>query len=557
MKKALILFCLVIGAFSLGAQSFNLAFKIDSLVGVNVTKATPGCVVGIVKDGEVQFKQIYGSANLDYRIPITDSTVFNLASVSKQFTAFLVLLLEKEGILSLDDEIQKYIPELKNYGYPITIRHLLHHTSGIPSTDNLRLFAGLSLEMPWDIDDEFEMIQSYQKLNFKPNEEHNYSNAGYVLLTHIIEKSTGKSFPQCMAEKIFNPLQMENAIIYDTPGKVIFNRASGYRKAGGNFLKTNTEGESYIGSTNVYASVNDLIKWSVNLTTKTMGGKQLVDRLFNPADTLNNGDTINYTFGFNVRKYKGIKIVEHSGFTVGFKTQIMHFPEAGFSVFVLSNNENTEPWNIATQIVEWCLKDMLKPDAKQERKEISINKELYKVYKGSYQLPDGVVLQFDVVNDTLNLIIPGAPKFALYPEKENEFFLKDFDAQCTFVKDSKGGVNEIIWHQNGQSPRAVRYTEPKPFTQKELLDFAGRYEIPELKVTYQVSVKDNEVTILLPKTFRSVNIDPSLKLKRIEGDKFFGSLSKVEFKRDKKGEITGFVIQDVGRLRNIEFLKKD
>jgi CubicO group peptidase (beta-lactamase class C family) len=557
MKKIIILFLFLTGASGLIAQSFNLADQIDSLVRKNVTKVTPGCVVGIVKDGEVLSKQMYGLANMEYRIPVTDSTVFNLASVSKQFTAFLVLLLEKEGTLSLDDEIQKYIPELKNYGHPITVRQLLHHTSGIPSTDNLRLFAGLSLEMPWDVDDEFGMIQSYQKLNFAPNEEYNYSNAGYVLLTRIIEKSTGMSFAQCMAEKIFKPLNMKNAIIYDTPGKVIFNRASGYRKTGENFSKTNTEGESYFGSTNMYASVNDMIKWSVNLSAKSLGGEQLVERLFNPADTLNNGDTIAYTYGFNVWKYKGIKIVEHSGYTVGFKTQIMHFPDAGFSVFVLSNNENTEPWNIATQIVEWCLKDILKPDSKLEHKEIPINKDLYTDYKGSYQLPDGVVLQFDIVNDTLKLIIPGAPKFVLYPEKENEFFLKDFDAQCTFVKDSRGRVNEIIWHLNGQNRRGVRYTEPKPFTQKKLQGFAGRYEIPELNVTYLVSAKDNELTILLPKTFRAVNIDMNMKLKHIGGDKFFGSLSMLEFKRDRKGKTTGFVIEDVGRLRNIEFSKKD
>jgi CubicO group peptidase (beta-lactamase class C family) len=203
MKRILLLWLFLICTFSLSSQSPGLSNKIDSLISINVTNSTPGCVVGIVKDGKILYKQCYGMANLDYRIPVTDSTVFNLASVSKQFTAFLVLLIEREGILSLDDEIQKYIPELKNYGHPITIRHLIHHTSGIPSTDNLRMFAGLSLEMPWDKEDEFEMIQSYQKLNFKPNDEHLYSNSGYFLLTRIIEKVEGKSFSQSIRERIF------------------------------------------------------------------------------------------------------------------------------------------------------------------------------------------------------------------------------------------------------------------------------------------------------------------------------------------------------------------
>jgi len=555
MNRILMLTIFMISTYCLTGQPSDLSNKIDSLVGLNVSKSSPGCTVGIVKDGEVLYKKSYGIANLDYRIPVTDSTVFNLASVSKQFTAFLVLLLEQEGKLALGDELQKYVPELKTYGH-ITIRQLIHHTSGIPSTDNLRLFAGLSLEMLWNSGAEFNMIQSYQKLNFKPNEEHNYSNAGYVLLTYVIEKASGMKFSQCMTEKIFKPLNMNNASVYDSPGKVILNRASGYRSTGDTYSKTNTEGDSYCGSTNVYASANDMINWSINLTTKSLGGKQLVNRLFNPADTLNNGDTISYTYGFNVRDYRGTKIVEHSGGTNGFRTQIRHFPETSFTVFVLATNECSEPWNIANRVVDVYLKEMLKPEIKVEHKEIFVNKELYKLYKGSYQMPDGMVLQFDLVNDTLKLVIPGAPKFVMYAEKENEFFLKDFDAQCTFIKDKEGKVNEIIWHQNNQNPRGIRYSGPKPMTLTDLKDFEGDYVIPELNATYPVSVKDNELTVTLPKTFRTVNIDTNMKLKHIEGDKFFGSLSMVEFKRNKTGKITGFVIADVGRLKNIEFIRK-
>ena len=362
MKRTIIISLFLIGSLGLKSQIPDLATKIDSLIKSTVTNVTPGCVVGVVKDGNVLYKQTFGLANLDYRIPVTDSTLFNLASVSKQFTAFLVLLLEKDGKLNLDDTIQKYIPELKNYGHAITIRQLLHHTSGIPPSDNLRLFAGISQEMPWDTEDEFNMIQLYQKLNFKPNEEHVYSNAGYYLLARIIEKTEGKPFSQCIKEKIFRPLNMKTAAIYDSPGKIIFNRASGYRKAGENYSETNTEGESIFGSTNMYASVNDLINWSNNLTSNTLGGKQLSDRLFNPADTLINGDTISYTYGLIVWKYKGLKIVDHGGFTMGFKAHLAHFPEAGLTVFVLSNNENTDPKDIAMKIVDWSLKDLLKPE---------------------------------------------------------------------------------------------------------------------------------------------------------------------------------------------------
>jgi CubicO group peptidase (beta-lactamase class C family) len=557
MKKILTLSLFLIGSIGLKGQTPDMANKIDSIVNVYVTKETPGCVVGVVKDGKILYKQTYGMSNLDYRIPVTDSTLFNLASVSKQFTAFLVLLLEGEGKLNLDDSIQKYIPEVGNYGHKITIRQLLHHTSGIPPSDNLRMFAGLSLEMPWDAEDEFNMIQSYHKLNFKPNEENDYSNAGYFLLARIIEKASGQPFSQCIKEKVFQPLNMTTSCIYDTPGKVILNRASSYRKVGSSFFERNSQAESVYGFSNMYASVNDLINWCKNLTNKSLGGQRLVDRLFNPIDTLNNGDTITYTYGLFATRHKGLKMVFHEGSSNGFRAYIGHFPREGFSVVVLSNAENTDVINISLQIAELYLKDNLVPEIIKEHKEVSINKELYELYKGSYIIPEGIVFSFDNVNDTLKLIIPGAPKFVMYPEKDNEFFLKDFDAQCTFVKNSKGKVDDIIWHQNNQNTKGVRYTEPKPLTEKDLQSFTGEYEISVLNVTYPVSLKDNELFITLPKTFRQVNIDTDLKLNHMSGDKFIGTLGLIEFKRNKEGKIVGFVIADVGRLKNIEFTKKN
>jgi hypothetical protein len=209
------------------------------------------------------------------------------------------------------------------------------------------------------------------------------------------------------------------------------------------------------------------------------------------------------------------------------------------------------------KIVDCSLKDLLKPEIRIEHKEIALNTELYKLYQGSYAMPDGMVLTFENINDTLKLIIPGAPKFMMHPEKENEFFLKDFDAQCTFVRNYNGKVNEIVWHQNNQNPKGVRYTEPRPLTENELQAFTGKFENPALNVTYPVSLTDNELNMTLPRTFRMVNIETNLKLKNVSGDKFYGSLGLIEFKRNKEGKVTGFVIADVGRLRNIEFTKKN
>lgn len=557
MKKTIIFSLFFIGSLVLRGQTTDLTNKIDSLLGTQIMNGTPGGVIGVVKGGKVLYKKIFGIANFDYKIPVTDSTVFNLASVSKQFTAFLVLLLEKEGKLDLDDTIQKYITELNSYGHPITIRQLLHHTSGIPTYDVLQLFAGIPSELPWDAEDQFSLIQSYHKLNFNPNEEFLYSNDNYFLLSRIVEKVSGMTYSQCIKEKIFEPLDMKTAVIYDYPGKIILNRASGYKKNGEIFSERNTESNSTCGYSNVYASVNDLINWSINLTSKSLGGEQLVNRLFNPTDTINNGDTVGYNYGFFITKSNGLKKVYHEGGSEGIRAYLSHFPEAGFSVFVMANGETNDHGRVVDKIAEICLKDLLKPEIKKEHKEMTINKELYQLYKGSYSLSDGNVLRFDNVNDTLKLIIPDAPIFIMYPEKENEFFLKDFDAQCTFVKNSVGKVDEIVWHQSNQDFKGSRTTEPKPLTQKELQNFSGKYEIPELNVTYSVYVKDNGLIMTLPKTFKQFNIYPGMKLTHRSGDIFYGRLDKVEFKRNKEGKVTGFIIADVGRLRNIEFTKRD
>jgi CubicO group peptidase (beta-lactamase class C family) len=553
--KLLLTLILITGISSINAQSFQYNAKIDSLISAYFPKTNPGGAICVIKDGKTLYKKAFGMANLDYRIPVSDSTLFNLASVSKQFTAFLTLLLEEEGKLSLDDSLGKYLPEYTTYKN-ITLRQLLHHTSGIPPTDNLRLFAGLSQEMPWDTEDESSMLLKYNKLNFKTNEEHNYSNAGYFLLARVIEKVSGKTFSDCMKEKVFYPLGMKNATIYDSQGMIIVNRASGYRQKGDSFAEANTSGESIFGSTNLYASIVDMINWSSNLTMRTLGSQKLFSRLFIPNDTLNNGDTINYTYGLTVWKHKGLRIADHGGFTMGFKAQSFYVPDKAYAVIVLSNNESTDPWKIGMTITEWILKDYLLPDKVTEHKEISVNKSLYQDYKGSYLFTDGMLIKFDVINDTLKLLIPGAPKFSLYPEGEKEFFLKDFDAQCTFIRGADSKINEIIWHQNGKNLQGIRYSEPEPLTKDEINEYSGRYEINALNTIYKVSVADDGLFINLPKTFRMVNIDTNLKLLHTSGDRFYSSLGMIEFKRNKNGKVNGFVIVDVGRLKNIEFARK-
>jgi CubicO group peptidase (beta-lactamase class C family) len=548
---------LIIGSSLINAQPPNLKVKVDSLIGTTINDTTPGCVLGVLKDGKVLYKQHYGMANLDFRIPVTDSTVFNLESVSKQFTAFLILLLEKDGKLNLDDSVQKYIPELKSYGSHITIRQLLHHTSGIPSSDVINLFAGYPEEAPWDSEDLFNLLHNYHRLNFKPNDEFLYSNSGYYILSRIIEKVEGKSYSKCLQERIFSPLSMNTASVNDSSGKIILNRASGYKTAGKYFARTNSESDSNVGYSNIYLSANDFINWSVNMSTRSIGGKTVFEKIFNPVDTLNSGERIGYTYGFFTWNPNGPKFICHEGGGPGFRAYFAYYPYADFSFFIMSNNEKTDVMQIESTVTQWFLKDSTKTELKKEHKENKINKELFQHYTGSYVHPKGLILRFENENDTLKLIIPDNPKFVLYPESENEFFLKDFDAQCTFVKDNTGKVNEIIWHQGSENSKCTRFTETKLFTKMEMQSFTGNYRIPGLDIPYPVYLKDNDLYIALPKTFRQVGFNTEMKITHMSGDKFLSRLGLIEFKRDKKNKIASFVVADVGRMRNIEFTKQN
>lgn len=561
MRSLLLIFTVCTLSYMTKAQSISpsiLEFKIDSLVSQTIKSNQPGGVVGVISNHRVIFKKAYGMMNLDYNLPNTETTAFNLASVSKQFTSFAILLLERDGKLKLDDEIHQYLPWVPDYGHKITIRNLLHHTSGIAPSDNLRLFAGISLESPWATEDEIELLTRYPKLNFIPNDEHLYSNAGYFLLGQIVEKASQQTFSEYMKTRIFDPLGMSNSAIYDRQGKVIANKASGYKKTGEEYIRMNPEADSFFGETNLYTSLNDMLLWCTNLMEPKVGNQEMIDRIFNPSDTLNRGDTISYTYGFNIWKYKGIKIADHGGYTMGYKTQVMVFPDQEFAVFVLFNNESFDTWNLATKIVDWSLAKQLAPDKPKEHRTIALDNGVLTKYEGSFQMPDGSELTFKNENDTLKIIIPDAPKFIMNAESENKFYLKEADAQCTFVKGSDNLVNELTWHQNNQDFKGIRVANKKVLKDGELEEYAGTYFSEPLNVGYHISYENNRLILNLPKTFKTyLSYDVKMPLNFLNGDKFTSQgVGVVEFTRANDQKINGFKFVDVGRVRNIEFKKR-
>ncbi len=561
MKKFSISLFFFISIYTVSAQLPDRTFliqKIDSFVNKSFTSDKPGGAIAIVSGQNVIYQKPFGRMSMEYELPNTSHTLFNLASVSKHFTAFCILLLEREGKLKLDDDIHNYLPNLPVYKYKVTIRQLIHHTSGIASSDNLRLFAGIAFEAPWDADDELEIISRYHQLNYIPNNEGNYSNSGYFLLAKIIEKVSGKSFSGYITENVFKPLGMKESFIYDKPGKVFYGKANGYKKENTAYIKMNTDGESVYGSTNLYTSLNDITLWMQNLLNPKVGDKEMISCLFKPTHTTNDGDTLYYSYGLNLKKYKGLKLANHGGYAMGFRSEIMFFPDDNLAIVTMCNNESIDNWNLATEITDLYLNNRHIQKKSKERKEIRISEVVLKNYAGCYRMPDGRKFNFELNNDTLLFVTPGERKYIMRAESETEFFVQEFDAQCSFEIGSDGKCEEITWQQNDSKPKGRRMENVSNLSNEALKKFAGNYFNDPLDVTYPIIIKGKDLFMVIPKTFHTYfGMDREIPLDYIEKDKFYTEeLGFVEFTRNSNHNINGFRIMDFGRVKNVEFRKK-
>jgi len=269
--------------------------KTDALFAQWNKPDSPGCALAVIKDGQVVYKRGYGSANLDYDIPISSRTVFNIASTSKQFTAISIALLARQGKLTLDDDIRKYLPEMPQYSAPVSIRRLLNHTSGVREYSHLMQLSGIRFQDA-TVDEIYKIIARQKELNFKPGDEYLYSNSGYFLLARIVQKVSGKSLRAFAEENIFKPLGMSSTRFRDDHSEVIKNRAAGYSsRQGGGFAVESTTSDS-VGDGGLLTTIDDLILWDRLFDQKTPNDFADVIREALTRGTLNNGEKIDYGF---------------------------------------------------------------------------------------------------------------------------------------------------------------------------------------------------------------------------------------------------------------------
>ena len=295
---------------------------------------SPGCSLGIVLEGRLIYEHGYGMANLEHDIPISPETVFRIASVSKQFTAMSLLLLEQDGALSLDDDIRKYIPDMPDYGRPISIRHLVQHSSGIRDYEGFTTFLGIAYEDTYIKQEVMDLLARQKTLNFAPGERYLYSNSGYLLLGDIVERVSGKTLRQFVDERIFRPLGMRVSLIRDDHTEMVEHRASGYAPLEDGGFRIAESHYDMVGDGSVFTTVSDLYRWDQNFYHQEIGGKK-VAKAQHETLVLNDGRKMGYAAGLEIGAYGGLRFVAHSGSWVGFKAQLLRFPKQRFSVICL------------------------------------------------------------------------------------------------------------------------------------------------------------------------------------------------------------------------------
>jgi CubicO group peptidase (beta-lactamase class C family) len=536
----------------------SLEIKIDTLIAqMGLSSETPGGVVGIIKDGKIIFQKAYGLSNIETKEPNKTSTLFNLESVSKQFTAAAILLLANENKLSLKDDIRKYLPDFPDYGYTITIENLVHHTCGIRSYDVLKLMAGTLYDKE-NQEGVYSLICNQKALNFKPGDEFLYSNSGYVLLVKIIEKTSGMTFGNFIEEKIFKPAGMSHSFIYDNPGESRINCAEGHAWGGDKkFKKTAEPTSTVVGQSNVYANIGDFLEWDNNFYNNKLG-KWDFSKGMTSRTVLSDGDTCFYAFGLEISDYNGFKTVSHQGGDVDFTTQYTQIPSEKFAVVCLFNIP-VDVTGLAHKITDLVLKEATQkvtPATKLEK--IMVDSSLLQQYTGRY-FAEKYLLEATISRDSDHLVFdtPYNGKFDIYPLSDTGFFATVADIKFNFSKNLKGEITHTTLIQ-GQMKIRLNYMgkETETLDKNLLSQYAGDYYCKDIDVTYPVIVKDSKLYIKFPECLSEFcKIDRDSELFPEHADFFASPVSGIQFARNSKNEVTGFIIKDVGRVRDLVFSK--
>ena len=524
--------------------------KIDSIFNSWTETNHPGGAIGIMQNGEVIYSKAFGLASLEYQVPNTMETIFNVGSVSKQFTAMGIVLLQEKGLLSVDDDIRKHLPDMPDFGHTITIRHMLHHTSGMRSLHAMLGLAGWRDDDSRTNEDLYRFMLNQKELNFIPGDEYLYCNTGYMLMVNIIENVTKEKFPQWMKTNVFEPLGMSNTYVEDRYDRIVPNNATSYYGAKGDFFRA-VEYWGYVGSGNVHSTTNDLLNWLQNFSTPSTNWSSAFEML-KTTDELNDGSENNYAFGVSLDEFKGYIRVQHGGAIAGFRAYASTYPEEQLSIAVLTNFSSSNPGSIERNIAGILLKDNSNTIPEITKPEISKTVISFPLEQltGKYEIQSGVIANITIENDSLHVLQEwNNSEYNIYKTEGNTYQIpKEANIQFTFSELKDNATQLLSINQNGRKTDAKRYVE-KDLSSISLNDYVGRFYSPELESTLDINLKEDQ---LIGHHVRHGDFPMKLLSTDVLEIPGFASIDVV---RDAENVITGIRISN-GRARNVLFEKQ-
>lgn len=531
--------------------------KIDSLFISWNQPNHPGGSVGILKEGKIIYSRAYGLASLEYLVPNTPDTRFNIASVSKQFTSMGIVLLQFQGKLSLNDNVRNHLPDLPVFEAPITIRHLIHHTSGMRSLHGLLGMAGWRGDDSRTNEDLFRFMMNQKDLNFKPGEEYLYCNTGYMLMADIIEKITEEKFAAWMHDNVFEPLGMINTYVEDDYSRVVPVNATSYYGSARHGFSRSVEYWGYVGSGNIHSTTNDLLAWLTNFYHPQTGWEDAF-QMMQTQGILNNGDTLDYAFGINVNKYKGEQRISHSGSIGGYRSMIQAFPDHELNIAILTNFSASNVGSKLNKISDVLLK--LEADAEPElitAGSISskhISSSALEGFCGHYWNEKGrYTRKIYLKDDTLRYFRPESSESKLLPLGENTFQMVNvaFEIKVSFeILPNKQKV--MMVQVDDDDPILSESFDPPEITTELLHSYTGRYYSPELDTHYSLYVQGDSLLIGNHSRHGDFKIN-IIREDDLSGES--GAFGEIKVKRDKKKRILGLLVSN-GRVRDLWFEKQ-
>ena len=546
MRTSLVLAAALAAGFgsSLRAQALTDAQRrqVDSVFAPFDGTNRPGCALGIGRNGTSVYERGYGMSDLQHGLAITPGSIFHVASVSKEFTAFAVGLLADDGKLSLDDDVHKYITELPDYGKPITIRHLIYHTSGV--RDQWELLGLAGWRYPDDLftqQDVLDIVIRQKHLNFDPGDQYLYSNAGYSLLAMIVERVSGKNLREFAEERIFRPLGMTHTEVHDDHARIVVDRTAAYQREGDVWKISIPDFDTH-GATSLFTTAGDLLKWMHNFDAPTVGSAALI-RDAQTSAKLNSGKPTDYGFGLALETYRGLKGVGHGGADAGYRADVVRFPEAGLEVSVLCNFAEATPNRYSRAVADILLADRLGPrdEAPPEATGISLTDAQLDQVTGVYRTP-------------------GTDQAWLLRRRDGKLWLENFGMPLAAIDARRftagGVVAEFTGPAGGPATGAVLKFGRQVFdsmtrspayepTRAQLEGYAGDYWSDELQIWYRVALADSGLVLHRPK-FPARPMTPTFT------DAFLvPGTGTLRFTRSR-GKIGGFRVTG-SRVRGVEF----